>query len=578
MQTKVPNYIGLYRTKTGIYVIRIAAPKDLKEKRKQVKREIKHSLRTRDWEKAKEAYHEFMRNLSSEMARCAIIPSNEPYPQDKFNEDVLEKAYDYYQQYSENVIPAFLQQINSPNDDEETRRRNNKRVKDYIQENIENLSAELNSNKYSDNTRKMLNNFLCGRYSLSPEQKEKAMQTFVKAKLEGLLNYKTINITFDSTKENYRYHYSIIEEAVRSYGRKSDSSLRRTIKKPEKVTLKDIFLRWSQEAVNISERIPKVKSFIKIFPEKDDLSQIKSSDICEWIEVLRQLPAGYAREKQFEGKSIQEIINIADKNKLPRMKKLTINGYLTAFSGFYVWAKKKNLVGNNDVNPTKDLFYSKKETNAEAKKPKAFTPENAKALIEYYKKYYKIQRPDFFWASMIMLHCGLRQKEASQLLISDIHTRNGLSYISVQADNSDIKSVKNEHSRRSIPIHQQLIDWGFLEYVEEQQKKTTSDNNRLFPNITMHNKGDRYSASKYYNKYFGEVLKGINLEGKGYSSYSMRHTFMDYLRRAGYSDKDISFVVGHNSQETMTSHYGDFHETPTQFLEKAKVMIDKVQY
>ena len=78
-----------------------------------------------------------------------------------------------------------------------------------------------------------------------------------------------------------------------------------------------------------------------------------------------------------------------------------------------------------------------------------------------------------------MLHCGLRQKEASQLLISDIHTRNGLSYISVQADNSDIKSVKNEHSRRSIPIHQQLIDWGFLEYVEEQQKKTTSDNNRL---------------------------------------------------------------------------------------------------
>lgn len=53
---------------------------------------------------------------------------------------------------------------------------------------------------------------------------------------------------------------------------------------------------------------------------------------------------------------------------------------------------------------------------------------------------------------------------------------------------------------------------------------------------------------------------------------------MDYLRRAGYSDKDISFVVGHNSQETMTSHYGDFHETPTQFLEKAKVMIDKVQY
>ena len=53
MQTKVPNYIGLYRTKTGIYVIRIAAPKDLKEKRKQVKREIKHSLRTRDWEKLK---------------------------------------------------------------------------------------------------------------------------------------------------------------------------------------------------------------------------------------------------------------------------------------------------------------------------------------------------------------------------------------------------------------------------------------------------------------------------------------------------------------------------------------------
>ena len=48
MVTKVPNYVGLYRTTTGIYIIRIAAPKELRNNRKQVTREMKRSLKTRD--------------------------------------------------------------------------------------------------------------------------------------------------------------------------------------------------------------------------------------------------------------------------------------------------------------------------------------------------------------------------------------------------------------------------------------------------------------------------------------------------------------------------------------------------
>lgn len=575
MSGKIPKYVGLYRTKTGIYTIRMATPQKLREKR-GLPKEIKKSLKTRDWETAKNAYYEVMREINIETVRCEEPSSSELYPQDKFREDVLEKAYRYYQQYSENVIPDFLRQMCASQDDDMDRVVVSQQIKAFIKEQIEKLSTELNSEEYLENTRKMLNNFLGNRYRLSPEQKQMAQQTFVKAKLEGLLYYRTIHVTFDCAKEDYKYRYSIIEEAVKKYGRQNELDVRSVTKKTK--TLNDIFLRWSKEAGNVSERIPQVKTFLDIFPEKNELSQIKSGDICVWMDTLSQLPVGYTRKKRFLGKSIKEIIAIADTENLPRMKKITVNSYLTAFSGFYVWAKKKNLVGDNSVNPTKDLFYSKKETNSEANKPKAFTPDNVKSLIGYYEKHYKEQNPDFFWASMITLHCGLRQKEASQLLISDIYTQDDLSCIRVQADNSDEKSVKNEHSKRIVPIHQQLIDWGFLDYVEQRKKNATSDNSRLFPNITMHMKGDRYSASKYYDKYFGKVLKGINLEGKGYSSYSMRHTFVDYLRRAGYSDSDISFVVGHSSQGKMTSHYGGFHETPTKFLRTAKVMIDKIQY
>lgn len=579
MAEKVPNYVGLYRTTTGIYTIRIAAPKELRDNRKQVTKEIKRSLKTRDWETAKAAYHEFMRNINLEVVNCRAKPSSDPYPTDKFRLDVLEKAYDYFYQYSEYLIPQFLQQMNSPFDEGRDRAASMVFVKNYINDNIRALSVELNSNVYSTQSYQMVKNFLSGRYSLSPEQEEMALKTFAKAKLEALLHYQAINIDFEKTKESYSYRFPIIQEAIEHHKNYVASKLRKTSNNPKSTRLEDVFLRWSKEATGIAEKIAKVKSFITIFPEKDDLSQIKSSDICEWKEILTQLPAGYTLQKQFKGKSIEEIIEIADENDLSRMKKITINGYLVAFSVFYKWAKNKNLVGDNAVNPTKDMLYSKKETEAEANKPKAFTPESVKVFIDYCKKHYKTQVPEFFWSSMIMLHCGLRQKEASQLLISDIQTRDGLNYIRVQAGDSQTKSVKNKHSIRSIPIHQQLIDWGFLEYVE-QRKKASSSTDRLFPSIIMNDKGngERFSASKYHNKYFSKLLEDVNLSGQGYSSYSLRHTFTDFLRRAGYSDDDISYVVGHSSQNTMTSHYGDFHETPTRFLEKAKAMIDMVQY
>ncbi|MGQ5487081.1 hypothetical protein E4T25_18550, partial [Photobacterium damselae subsp. piscicida] len=74
-----------------------------------------------------------------------------------------------------------------------------------------------------------------------------------------------------------------------------------------------------------------------------------------------------------------------------------------------------------------------------------------------------------FWIPLILLFSGARTGEICQLMTRDIIQHNGTWCIDIN-DRGEDRHLKTAASKRFVPIHHKLIDWGLLEYVEYRRK------------------------------------------------------------------------------------------------------------
>jgi len=132
-----------------------------------------------------------------------------------------------------------------------------------------------------------------------------------------------------------------------------------------------------------------------------------------------------------------------------------------------------------------------------------------------------------------MLYSGARPAEIAQLAVNDVRADrdNWIMDITETTDDDDesVKSVKTEGSRRVVPVHQELVKLGFLDYLAETKR---AGHARLFPLAARNSRGQMIAD---FSREFGRYLGKIGLKkGRGISLYSFRHGAFDALRRAGY--------------------------------------------
>ena len=108
------------------------------------------------------------------------------------------------------------------------------------------------------------------------------------------------------------------------------------------------------------------------------------------------------------------------------------------------------------------------KTKKSEKKP--HQPYSNEQLLEMFnpKHTYFKEHPDAFWACMIALFTGARANSAITLQYNDIIEQNGIWCIQL-IENHPIKHFKNKASERIVPIHPQLLDLGFVDYVKRRQ-------------------------------------------------------------------------------------------------------------
>jgi len=277
---------------------------------------------------------------------------------------------------------------------------------------------------------------------------------------------------------------------------------------------------------------------------------------------LRMLPPNWAKAPQFRGKSIGEIVKmqadaqrlyveardklktVEERAKLEQSKFVRFLAYKTLEWYESVWSGLFEYAISNEYTLTRNHARGLKkglEKNSVPKLP--FTREQLQAIFEGPNFQNRTgDDPAKYWVPIMLLYTGARLNEVCQLLTDDIINVDGISCVRIDEDEATRQRLKNQASRRIVPIHSKLMELGFLDYVDARKKRGEQ---KLFPSLD--------SGSAKHNKYFGNWINRyfdvVGVVGKGLDSHSFRHTAILAFKVAEVPETHAAAICGHDLAE-----------------------------
>ena len=233
--------------------------------------------------------------------------------------------------------------------------------------------------------------------------------------------------------------------------------------------------------------------------------------------TLEKLPPRRKSDGRFKNKSIKEIVQMDVPNT---MDTRTINTLIQRCSSWLNWVIRKGYYEERNIFHGKSI-PSKKGKNDITRQP--YNEEQLKLIFckNYLNKTLNSVSPCryvFYWVGILGLFHGTRLQETTQLHINDIYPLNKIWVIDIN-DNTKDKKLKTTNSKRIIPLHQTIIDLGFLEYLKIIEQKGKE---RVFHELTLGRDGYTKNPSKFFNDYLREL--DIKSPTKKYDFHSLRHT------------------------------------------------------
>jgi len=307
-----------------------------------------------------------------------------------------------------------------------------------------------------------------------------------------------------------------------------------------------------------------VALFLEVIGDKPIASYTKG-DVREFKSVLRALPANRTKIKETKGLDARAAAKEAERLGLgPISVKTANNKYLSTLYNLFEFA-----IGNYD-RVDRNLFvnatFPSRSTPREEWDP--FSVEalrtffnaplytGCKSAKQWMEAGVIIPRDSArFWIPLLLLYTGARVNEICKLRVVDVGEEEGIPYLAIAWEEDDegrgiAGRVKNVSSERRVPIHQDLISYGFLDFVARARARADE---RLFSELKPNRHGKLYSTIS--QRFSDTFLPRLGIKTDKTSLKSFRHNFVDAARNSRIPDEIVQALKGDTLPGTL-ARYG----------------------
>ncbi|MGR3500540.1 MAG: site-specific integrase [Limimaricola soesokkakensis] len=263
------------------------------------------------------------------------------------------------------------------------------------------------------------------------------------------------------------------------------------------------------------------------------VARITKADARKTKDTLLRLPKNRSKLPQIRDLPLAEMLEIEGAE---RISARTVNAYISHMQSFAEWAE-------NNGHATENVFANirvKLPKSAKTDGRKAFSQAQLQLMYTHLVENPRglVNKDEHKWGTLIAMFTGMRLNEVAQLEVQDIQEDGGVWLIDVN-DNGPDKRLKNPASRRRVPVHQQLVELGFLDFITEMRRSSS----RLFPSLT-YTKQNGYGRNigRWFNERF---LPELGINDKGLVFHSLRHTMVTRLSQSDVQETKVKAIAGH---------------------------------
>ena len=271
---------------------------------------------------------------------------------------------------------------------------------------------------------------------------------------------------------------------------------------------------------------------------------------------IRKLPRNRSKIQQYRNLDFHEQVSLNVDEK-DRISTTTVNNILGYVSSFMKWSRINGFV---EVNFFEGMKLKKQIRQRDERD--RFTEKELKKIFQKhnYIEFTEVENHKYsnYWSPLISVFSGMRLNEICSLYLDNIIQEkvNGRKKIWCfnileESDRPD-KHLKTLSSKRVVPIHDTLIDLGFIEFVDLLKKRHTN-RQRLFQELKYGEGSYIRNVSYFFNKKYLPLL-GLKTDKKNF--HSIRHTVVDHLKQKLVDISFINELVGHHHGNIDLDRYG----------------------
>jgi|GEM_PF-4636618 len=287
------------------------------------------------------------------------------------------------------------------------------------------------------------------------------------------------------------------------------------------------------------------------------VNRLAGCDITKVRKIMAHLPKGahdrhHLNGERFEVMALEAQEAREDGVDIDGLENSTLAKYFRSINTLFGHAKIYDLISVDLTLPIK--VAQTDESEEERAERKAIQPEDLK---KFFHSAFRDPEMVNRWHPIVCLYQGTRPNEAAQLDVADIY-HNGEVYVININRKGEGKRRKSKISPRIIPIHQQLLDLGFLDFVE---RRRAAGEKKVFNVRLAGGVGDQTFWESIRDG-ITQIFRDVGIHQPYVCvPHCMRHTWVAGLRRI-HVPEEIRQVLGGWSTggKSAERRYGDKDE------------------